>query len=195
MGMGPTALQRHVAYFDPEGTGVITLHQTREGMRRLGVPWTLRIILSLIINGMLGYVTQNKPSMVIRIDRIALGKHPYDSGTFDRSGEIDAAAFEALFAHAGDKLTADEMHAIITARGNQMTDRGRLAGALGRWFTVREVNLFFCVAADTTKSVNGREVPAVTKKTMWAFYEGTLLPDLARRRVLVEAGCVRRRSP
>jgi hypothetical protein len=144
---------------------------------------------------MLGYVTQNKPSMVIRIDRIALGKHPYDRGTFDRSGDLDSAAFDALFAKADDKLTADEMHAIITGRGNQMTDRGRLAGALGRWFTVREVNLFFCVAADTTKSVDGRVVPAVTKKTMWAFYQGTLLPDLARRRVLVEAGCVRRRTP
>jgi hypothetical protein len=195
MGMGPTALERHVSYFDPEGTGVITLAQTREGMRRLGVPWSLRIILSLIINGMLGYVTQNRPSMVIRIDRIALGKHPYDSGTFDRNGDVDEAAFEALFASAGDTLSADEMHAIITARGNQMVDRGPLAGALGRWFTVREVNLFFCVAADTTKSVNGRSVPAVRKKTMRAFYEGTLLHDLARRRVLVEAGCVRHRVP
>ena len=201
MGMGPTALQRHVAYFDPEGTGLITLRQTREGMRRLGVPLPLRILLSLIINGMLGYVTQGRPSMVIRIDRIAQGKHPFDSGTFDRSGEIDTTAFDALFASAAstgdatDTLTADEMHALITSRGNQMVDRGPLAGALGRWFTVREVNLFFCVAADTTKTVNGRAVPAVRKKTMWAFYEGTLLPDLARRRVLVEAGCVRRRVP
>jgi hypothetical protein len=139
--------------------------------------------------------------MVIRIDRIAQGKHPFDSGTFDRSGELDTTAFDALFASAAstgdatDTLTADEMHALITSRGNQMVDRGPLAGALGRWFTVREVNLFFCVAADTTKTVNGRAVPAVRKKTMWAFYEGTLLPDLARRRVLVEAGCVRRRLP
>jgi hypothetical protein len=195
MGLGPTALQRHVAYFDPDHTGVITLRQTREGMRRLGVPWPLRVLLSLVINGMLGYVTQNRPSTVIVIDKIAQGKHPFDSGTFDRNGDIDSAAFEALFENADGVLSADEMHAFITARGNQMLDRGPLAGALGRWFTVREVNLFFCVAADTTKSANGRDVRAVTKKTMRAFYDGTLLPDLARRRLLVEAGCVRRRAP
>jgi hypothetical protein len=142
---------------------------------------------------MLGYVTQNRPSTVIRVDNIAKGKHPYDSGTFDRGGDIDGAAFDALFAGAADALTAGEMHALISARGNQMKDRGALAGALGKWFTVREVNLFFCVAADTTKVVDGKKVPAVHKATMKTFYEGNLLPQLARRRILVESGCVVRR--
>jgi hypothetical protein len=194
MGTGQTALERHAAYFDPEGTGSVTIGQTMEGLRRVGVPWHLRVVLASIINAMLGYVTQSRPSLTIRVDKIAQGKHPYDSGTFDRGGDIDAAAFDALFAGAGDALTADEMHAIISARGNQMKDRGALAGALGKWFTVREVNLFFCVAADTTKIVGGKAVPAVHKKTMRTFYEGNLLPQLARRRILVESGCVVRRS-
>ncbi|HEX3772691.1 MAG TPA: caleosin family protein [Polyangiaceae bacterium] len=193
MGTEPTALERHAAYFDPKGTGFITFSQTVDGLRRVGVPWHLRVVLATIINAMLGYVTEGKPSTVIRVDKIAQGKHPYDSGTFDRGGQIDASAFDALFAGAEDALTADEMHAIISARGNQMTDRGAVAGALGKWFTVREVNLFFCVAADTAKVVGGKKVPAVHKTTMRKFYEGKLLPELARRRVLVEAGCVRRR--
>jgi hypothetical protein len=189
MGTEPTALERHVGFFDPDGTGFVTIRQTREGMRRLGVVWIWRTILPFIINGFLGYLTQRRPTFVIRVDRIAQGKHPFDSGTFDDGGHADPAAFEALFA-GGDPLTADEMCAIISARGNHKKEMGPIAGGLGHWFSRREVELFFCVAADTTKSVEGRVVPAVTKKTMRAFYDGTLLPELARRRILVEAGCV-----
>ena len=73
---GPTALQRHAAFFDPAGTGVVTMGQTFAGMRRLGVHLVWRVLLTPIINGFLGYLTQGHPSLVIRIDRIAKGKHP-----------------------------------------------------------------------------------------------------------------------
>jgi len=184
MGMGPTALQRHVAYFDPEGTGVITLRQTREGMRRLGVPLPLRVLLSLIINGMLGYVTQGHPSMVIRIDRIAQGKHPFDSGTFGDDGNVDKTAMGALFAAAaqGGGISATEMRALILARGNRRPGMGRLAGVLGSWFSGKEVKLLFCLAADGKKVVDGREVPIVTPRTLRRLYDGTLFYSLARRR-------------
>jgi Caleosin related protein len=191
MTAGVSALEGHAKFFDPDGTGFITMRQTYAGMRRLGVVWAVRVVLTPIINGFLGYLTQGKPSLVIRIDRIAQGKHPYDSGTFDNTGAKDPAAFAVLFAN-GEPLTEKEMCAIVTARGNRKPEMGRLAGVLGHWFSAREVGVFFCVAADTTKSVGGRTVPAVSKKTLLAFYDGTLFPDLARRRVLVEAGCVRR---
>jgi hypothetical protein len=189
MGTGPSALARHVAFFDPGGTGVVTLGQTRAGMRRLGVHWLWRAVLPPIINGFLGYLTEGRASLVIRIDRIAQGKHPFDSGVFDKTGEKDAAAFDALFA-GGDTLCAAEMRAIITSRGNRLAQMGKLAGALGHWFSSREVQLFFCLAADTTKLVDGKPVPAVRKETMRAFYDGTLFPQIVRRRLLVEAGCV-----
>jgi hypothetical protein len=193
MSSGVSALEGHAKFFDPDGTGSITMRQTYAGMRKLGVSWAVRVVLTPVINGFLGYLTQGHPSLVIRIDRIAQGKHPYDSGTFDNAGEKDTSAFAALFA-GGDPLTEKEMCAIITARGNRKPEMGRIAGALGHWFSAREVGVFFCVAADTTKSVAGRTVPAVSKKTLQAFYDGTLFPVLARRRILVEAGCVRRRA-
>ncbi len=193
MGTGASALERHAGFFDPDATGLITMKQTWAGMGRLGVKWTVRVMLTPVINGFLGYMTQKRPCFVVRIDRIAEGKHPYDSGTFDDTGAIAPAAFEALFPNGGDALTEQEMRAIISARGNHKPELGRVAGVLGRWFSRKEVGVFFCVAADTTKSVGGRTVPAVTKKTMRALYEGTLFYELARRRLLVEAGCVRRR--
>lgn len=192
MGTGPSALARHVGFFDPGGTGVVTLAQTRAGMRRLGVHWAWRTILPPLINGFLGYLTEGKPSLVIRIDNIAHGKHPFDSGVFDKSGEKDTSAFDALFGN-GDTLCAEEMRAIITSRGNRLPQMGRLAGALGHWFSSREVQLFFCLAADTTKLVNGKPVAAVRKETMRAFYDGTLFPQIVRKRLLVDAGCVRAR--
>ena len=192
MGTGPSALQRHVGFFDPEGTGLVTMRQTASGMHRLGVHWLWRMVLPPIINGFLGYLTQGKPSFSIRIDRIAQGKHPFDSGVFDDQGGWDTTAFDALFA-GGDALTAAEMRAIITARGNRKPQMGSTAGSLGHWFSSREVQLFFCLTADTTKLVGGRPVPAVRKETMRAFYEGTLFPQIVRRRILVEAGCVKAR--
>lgn len=190
-----TALERHASFFDPDATGFVTWRQTYAGMRRLGVhiPW--RILLTPVINGFLGYLTQGRPSFVIRIDAIAKGKHPYDSGTFDASGELDAGAFDALFAGAGDAITEDEMRAVITARGDRLPGLGKVAGALGHWFSSREVGVFFCVAADATKVVDGKKVAAVSKKTFQRFYDGTLFFDLARRRALVDAGCVRARRP
>jgi Caleosin related protein len=195
VGTVPTALQRHVGFFDPEGTGVVTMRQTRAAMRRLGVRWTWRVILPPVIHGFLGYLTQRRVSFVIDVARIAQGKHPFDSGVFDATGDQDPTAFEALFANAGEAITADEMRAIILARGNRLPAMGKLAGVLGRWFSAKEIRLFFCVASDATKTVGGRPMPAVTRRTLRAFYDGTLLPALARRRVLVVAGCVVPRVP
>ena len=193
MGTGATALELHVGFFDPAGTGMVTMGQTRDGLRRLGVHWLWRVVLPPIINGFLGYLTQGRASFVIDVGRIAQGKHPFDSGVFDAAGEQDSAAFEALFAKAGDRLTVDEMRTVISARGNRRPAMGKIAGVLGHWFSGKEVRLFFCVASDATKIVDGRAVPAVTKGTFQAFYDGTLLPILVRRRILVEAGCTRRR--
>lgn len=186
-----TALERHASFFDPQGTGFITVRQTYAGMKRLGVGVGWRVLLTPVINGFLGYLTKGPP-FVIRIDRIAQGKHPYDSGSFADDGRFDATAFEALFANGAAAITADEMDAVISARGNRKPEMGKIAGALGHWFSRREVGVLFCVAADTTKTVGGRPVPAMARATLRGFYEGTLFFDLARRRVLVASGCVLR---
>ncbi len=190
-----TALERHVGFFDPGGTGLVTMGQTRSGLRRLGVSWIWRIVLPPIINGFLGYLTHRRISFVIDVARIAQGKHPFDTGVFDATGGEDTTAFDALFAERGEALTADEMRATISTRGNRLPAMGKVAGVLGHWFSGKEVRLFFCVAADAVKTVEGRRVPAVTRPTLRAFYDGTLLQSLARRRALVEAGCVVRRPP
>jgi hypothetical protein len=189
-----TALQRHASFFDPAGTGFVTMRQTYAGMGKLGVHTVWKLLLTPVINLFLGVLTKGPPFVIV-VDRIADGKHPYDSGSFDDHGEFDATAFDALFAPYGDAITAEEMCAVISARGNRRPGMGPIAGALGHWFSGREVQVFFCVATDATKTVDGKPVPAVRKETFRRFYDGTLFPDLARRRILVEAGCVARKAP
>ncbi len=129
MGTGPTALQRHVAFFDPGGTGFVTTKQARAGLRRLGVPWIWRIVLPTIICGFLGDRTSRRP-FVVSVPQIARGKHPFDTGVFDVAGDFDAGAFEVLFA-GRDALTKAEMRAVIAARGDRRPRMGLFAGILG----------------------------------------------------------------
>lgn len=187
------ALERHVAFFDPEGKGRISLGDTWRGLGRLGVSLGWRLLLPPIINGFLGYLTQRRVSFEIVVARIEDGKHPFDTGGFGDDGEIDEDAYrELLAAGGGGPLTADEMRAHILARGNRRPQMGKLAGALGRWFSDREVMLFFCLAADTTKLEDGRDVPAVSARMLRRLYDGSLFHLLARRRRLL--ACVRRSS-
>jgi hypothetical protein len=196
-----SALERHAAFFDPEDTGYVTLGQTWSGLGRLGVRAFWRLLLTPIINGFLGYLTQGRPSFRIVVARIADGKHPFDTGTYGDDGEIDRGALAALLkagsggvgggsvaAAAKGALTAKEMRALILARGNRRPKMGKLAGALGSWFSGKEVELLFCIAADATRTEDGRSVPAVTERTLRRLYEGSLFPALARRRRMVERG-------
>jgi hypothetical protein len=183
-----TALQRHAAFFDPEGTGKVTLGQTWAGLGRLGVSLIWRLVLPPIINGFLGYLTQRRVSFEIVIAKIADGKHPFDTGTYGDDGEIDERALSDVVAAGGSgplsALTAKEMRALILGRGNRRPAMGKLAGSLGSWFSGKEVKLFFCLAADTTKREDGHDVPAVTPRTLRRLYDGTLFHLLARRRRL-----------
>ncbi|CAN5770248.1 hypothetical protein BH11MYX4_BH11MYX4_10430 [soil metagenome] len=186
---GKTALQRHVAFFDPKGTGEVTLGQTWAGLGSLGIQLHWRLLLTPIINVFLGSLTQGKPSFRIAIAKIAEGKHPFDTGAFGDDGAIDEAAFSTLAAAATQgALTAREMRALILARGNRRPQMGKLGGALGSWFSGKEVRLLFCIAADTTKKEGGQDVPAVTPRTLRRLYEGSLFHALARRRRMLEHG-------
>jgi hypothetical protein len=176
-----SALEKHAAFFDPAGTHRITCAQTYDGMKRLGVPFVLRVVLTPIINGFLGLLTGGPP-FVIEVDRIEKGKHPYDSGTFDDRGDFDQAAFDVLFPPSRSEITAAEMDQVISDRGDRKPEMGKIAGALGHLFSKAEVAVLFMVASDTTKTVDGKSVRAMTRDQLRAFYDGTLFERIAARR-------------
>lgn len=178
-----SALERHVSFFDPDATGTVTMGQTWAGLGRLGIGLGYRLLLTPIINGFLGYLTQGKVSFDIVVTKIADGKHPFDTGSFGDDGQVDEKALATLVeTGTGGALTAREMRTLILARGNRRPKMGKLAGSLGRWFSGKEVKLLFCLAADTTKREDGQDVPAVTPRTLRRLYDGSLFHLLARRR-------------
>jgi len=176
-----SALEKHAAFFDPMGTHRITCSQTYDGMKRLGVPLVLRVVLTPIINGFLGLLTGGPP-FVIEIDRIEKGKHPFDSGTFDDSGNLDPAAFDALFPAGRTEITATEMDQVISDRGDRKPEMGKFAGSLGHLFSKAEVAVLFRIASDTTKTVNGKPVRAMSREQLRSFYDGTLFERIAAQR-------------
>jgi hypothetical protein len=174
-----SALEKHAAFFDPKGTRRITCAQTYDGMRRLGVPFVARALLTPIINGFLGMLTGGPP-FVIEIDRIEKGKHPFDSGTFDDRGEFDSAAFDALFPPGRTAITAAQMDQVISDRGDRRPQMGKIAGFLGHMFSKAEVAVLFLVASDVRVKVGGRgEVRAMTRERLRSFYDGTLFDQIA----------------
>ena len=190
-----SALERHAHFFTRADPDRVSFADTALGLRRLGVGSPLRYLLAFIIHAFLGYLTNGTPSFTILVKRIARGKHPSDTGAFDDQGRFDPTAFAALFAAAGDTITADEMRSCILARKNRRRGMGCIAGALGSWFSNKEVRLLFCVAADTTKIADGRAVPAMRRRTLQRFYDGTLLPAIARARLLAWGARRDRRHP
>ena len=182
-----SALELHARYFDPDHDEAVTPKQTLEGMTELGLPWLLAAPLTLVINVFLGRLTRGKASLSISVPDIARGKHPFASGVFDSTGQLDEAAFAALFMppHARaprDRLTYPEMRALVLERGDPRRPFGVLGSLLSRLFSAAEVRALFCLAADSQKLVGDRVLPAMTQKNLRRFYEGRLFPLLARRR-------------
>jgi len=188
-----TVLERHVSYFDTDGDGEITMAQTFRGLRGVGVGAVTSVGLTLLINLFLGYLTHGKPSLKVSVRDIARGKHPFDTGSFDERGERDDRAFERLFSapttHAPrDRLTRDEIRAVIVKRGDPSKPFGEVGSVLSNWFSGREIQLLLCVASDCSKALpNGAIEPAISRRTLQRFYSGHLLFLLARQRRIVQA--------
>jgi hypothetical protein len=183
-----TVLERHVSYFDPDRDGEISMSQTFRGLRGVGVGSVTSSLLTLLINLFLGYLTHGKPSTSVSVRDIALGKHPYDTGTFNAKGELDEENFAALFTAATasppfDRLTRDEIRNMIVKRGDPKKPFGELGSVLSNWFSGREIQLLLCVASDCTKTLpSGEELPAISRRTLRRFYTGHLLFLLARHK-------------
>lgn len=183
-------LERHAAFFDPDADGFVTPKQTYSGLKRLGIPAPLALVMTAIINFFLGKLTQGTWSLAIATRQIHRGVHPYDTGTFDRSGNIDRRAFDHVFdgPHAlppRDRLTEAELRRLIVKRNDPDKPFGAVGSVLSRVFSWSETRLLFCLAADARKSTGGDEEPAITRKTLVRFYEGRLFFLLERRRRIV----------
>jgi peroxygenase len=189
----PTALERHVAYFDRDGDGRIRVGETIRRIHDLGVGWELSFLLAMIIHVFLGPITSRGPRLTIDVSGISRGVHAGDTGIFDKEGRFAPAVFDQLWeetlgsaghphpgaerANAVDaSITKAEFLRFMKAHGEQ--------SAVGGWFSWAEASILFCVGSDAYREVDGKLVPALSRRRLRRFYAGTLLPSIARLRRL-----------
>jgi hypothetical protein len=174
-----TALQRHVAYFDPQSTGVITVGNTARQIRALGVTpaltWFLTLLIHVALQAKLGF--DWKLRLFIR--KIDDGIHAGDTGIFGGDGELRYDVFEQAFEKAHGKRGPDAWltHADLVAF--MLRDEKWSVGALFSW---AEAKLLLGVARNRQEKVGGCLENVITKRRLLQFYEGRLLKAIARCR-------------
>ncbi len=97
-----TPLQRHAAFWDNSGDGIITLQEAYKGFRSLGfsIPFSLA---GLLINFFFSYPTRLGHSYIpdpwfrIYIDNIHKAKHGSDTGVYDSGGTLREPLFHEVF--------------------------------------------------------------------------------------------------
>lgn len=98
-----TALQRHVAFWDTNNDGIISVPEVYSGFRELGF-CVLFSMGGLLINFFFSYPTRlghsylPDPLFRIYIDSIHKAKHGSDSGIFDSDGNLRWVLFDEMFA-------------------------------------------------------------------------------------------------
>ncbi|CAI9096753.1 OLC1v1032963C1 [Oldenlandia corymbosa var. corymbosa] len=119
----PSALQKHVMFFDINKDGVVYPWETFKGFRAIGCGIPLSVLAALFINLGLSSKTRSEKgfslSFPIEVKNIKKAKHTSDSGIYDTEGRFVASKFEEIFKkHARtnpDALTSKELNDLLTA--------------------------------------------------------------------------------
>ncbi len=165
-----TALERHSAFFDRDHDGVISLRDTYEGLRAIGIGRALSAWFALVINGVLGVTTSRSlvPTLSITLDNIHRAKHASDTGVYDKDGRFNPEKFEELFARwdrdRDGALNLRELAARTWGDRDFLDVFGFLASA-GEW------GLLYVLAGKQGK---------LTREQLRRMYDGSLFYDLER---------------
>ncbi|KAG9008327.1 hypothetical protein FRB90_008969 [Tulasnella sp. 427] len=135
----PTDLQKHVAAFDRDGDGLITVEDTCWGLNKLGVPWVAAITGGIIVHLFSSYPSQRNwtpdPWFRIRIAGIHRVMHASDSHTWKRRGILDLGSFDNLM--YGDPIEGTMTLGQVLTLWKNNHDMHDILGAifnLGEWF-------------------------------------------------------------
>jgi len=172
---GRTMLEKHCDFFDPDGDRVIWPWDTFFGFWVLGYNLLLCLFAMFVIHGGFSWPTAPHfplPDLFFRIyiDRIAVGKHGSDSGSYNHDGGFDEDAFEQMFKKNAkrqpDALTGRELFALIRRNRVLYDPFGWFAG-LFEWVAVY---LLFWPADNL-----------IRKDDIRRLYDGTLFYEFARK--------------
>ncbi|KAG9001193.1 hypothetical protein FRB90_011663 [Tulasnella sp. 427] len=171
----PTALQKHVGWWDQDNDGVIWPSDIYHGFRALGFGVTLSVMSAIVICISLSYVSGSTwyPDWAFRIyiAGIHKAKHGSDSDVYNRKGVFDGRAFEEIFTTYADppnydSLTSAQLFQLIKGNADPYDFFGWQANFL-EWAS------FYVLLWPE----DGR----ITKTDLKALYDGSLFPRIAKK--------------
>lgn len=169
----PTPLQKHVMFFDANADGTITLDETKQGLKRLGLGGGLATGGALFIN--LG-LRQAANGLSIEVAKIHKAKHGSDTGAFDGEGRFVLTRFGQIMtfdANRSGTLSWAELKAMIAK--NKTDTAGSIASKA-------EFGLLIKLAADAKETEGGKQVAAISEARLRALYDGSLFHTIAAER-------------
>lgn len=168
-------LQRHVDFFDGNRDGMITIKETRQGLRDLGIGRVQAFLSSLVIN--LGLASKTGHKTEIEIANIHKAKHDSDTDIYNADGTFSAAKFQEMF----DKFDKNKDGAMDATEFTTMRN-AKKETKVGAFAASQEFGLLASFTADKKVVVDGKEVNALSRKQLEEFYEGSLFFRLAAER-------------
>ncbi|CAI9096751.1 OLC1v1032961C1 [Oldenlandia corymbosa var. corymbosa] len=173
----PSALQKHVMFFDSNNDGFIYPWETFKGFRAIGCGILLSGFAAIFIHLSLSSKTRSDKGFTLRfpieVKNIKKAKHGSDSGVYDTQGRFVATKFEQMFkqhAHTNpNALTAQELNELLKAN-RQPKDFGGWIAAYIEWKILYKVG----------KDKQG----LLPKETVKAVYDGSLFGKMAKEKAL-----------
>ncbi|GAB00047.1 uncharacterized protein L969DRAFT_54945 [Mixia osmundae IAM 14324] len=154
---GYTTLQKHVAFFDGDGDGVIWPLDTYRGFRACGYGYIISFLAIFIIHSAFSYPTVSgylpDPYFRVYIENIHRCKHGSDSGAYDNEGRfVPQKAHDFFHKYGkGDELTSGELYRATKGQRVLMDPFGVFA-AIFEWWTT-----WLIAVGSTTKGKLSRD--------------------------------------
>ncbi|CAH2033703.1 unnamed protein product, partial [Thlaspi arvense] len=175
---GDNALEKHVAFFDRNGDGVIYPWETYQGFRALGAGRLQSAFAGLFIN--MGLSQKTRPGkgfsllFPVEVKNSRFGIHGSDTDAYDKDGRFVESKFEEIFkkhAHTHQNaLTYKEIH--------QLLKTNRDPKDYGGWFHRISAFIEWTVLHELYQDKNG----LLTKETVRGVYDGSIFKQLEKQR-------------
>lgn len=167
-----TPLEQHVAFFDADGDGIITVGETYRGCRAIGAGRLVSAAAAALINGTMAWPSARGfwPTTKIRVRGIHRAMHGSDTRTYDETGGFDAASFDAMFSRYD--RDGDDAWSLAEFARRTWAQRAT-ADVFGMTATVLEFGMMYYLVGD-----NGR----LRREDLRRAYDGSLFYALAAER-------------
>ena len=173
----PTALQKHVGFFDINGNGNVSVSESAEALQSLGITGAQSWVGGFFVNLIIGSMTRGYPSTSIDLANIQKGKHEGDTGAFDVDGNFSSAKFDEFFNRYDEDgdgcLNRQEVENFVNRNPRSF---------VGKLFVKLELPVLLKIAGDDV-TIDGETNRVLTKEKLEKFYGGSLFYELAGREV------------